>query len=186
MVHQYGAVSFLGLTSWLLLSVMPTALALPEIQGDYIVQTTESLPSHLPDGSYQLCSEPVPIDWKDGAGVCLNIIKQGTTVDGYYGYPHSERFVCIHGQISHNHIHGGGFVFSWPGHPWSEIPQEPFLWDEEGRLTLAGGTLTRQEGDLSWITFQQADLNIEGMLLYPHPRMNPPDQTCNWRSSSSV
>jgi hypothetical protein len=110
------------------------------------------------------------------------VVKQGTTLDGYYGYPHSESFVCLHGQVSDNELHGNGFVISWLAHPWSEIPQAPFLWDEEGQLSLSGAAVARTEGDVSWITFQQADLNMAGLHLYAIPQMNPPDQLCGWRS----
>ncbi len=44
----------------------------------------------LANGNYQFCSQPKPNDWRDGAGVCLNFVKVGDRIGGYYGYPHSD------------------------------------------------------------------------------------------------
>lgn len=149
--------------------------------------TMEALVANLPDGIYQFCTVPDPQDWRDGAGACLNFVKQGTTVDGYYGYPHSDRFVCLRGQISEDWLQGEGLVISWAGHAWSDIPQAEFSWDEEGRLYLSQGELVHSEkldeGQISWIIFQQARLNMQGLYPYPESRMTSPTQLCNWLSN---
>jgi hypothetical protein len=153
----------------------------PETAPETALETTENLLAHLADGAYQFCTEPAPTDWRDGAGACLNVVKEGTILDGYYGYPHSESFVCLQGEVSENELHGQGFSISWPDHPWSNIPQTAFIWDEEGRLSLAEASVTRHEGNVSWITFRQADLNMQALYLYPSARMNPPAQVCSFR-----
>ncbi len=147
--------------------------------------TMETLLANLTDGAYQLCTEPAPQDWRDGSGTCLNITKQGTTVDGYYGYPHSSAFVCLRGSVTDDWLYGQGLLISWPGYSWSDIPQEEFIWDyPEGRLSLGQGELVRSEGvgeeQVSWIIFRTAKLNIQAMHLYDSPRMTPPMQLCDW------
>ncbi len=196
MAHWHRFMGLVGLVSGLLLTT--TALPAPnpkansslqtspQISLQTSLQTTEDLLAHLADGAYQFCTEPAPTDWRDGAGVCLNVVKQGTTLDGYYGYPHSESFVCLQGQVSENELHGQGFSISWPDHPWTEIPQTAFTWDEEGRLALAEASMTRHEGNVSWITFQHADLNMQALYLYPSARMNSPAQVCGWRSPADL
>ena len=147
--------------------------------------TIEMLLSDLPDGAYQFCTEPDPQDWRDGAGVCLNFVKQSAAVDGYYSYPHSNAFICLRGRVSENGFYGKGFVISWTGRTWSEIPQEAFNWDQEGRLYLSHGDLIHTEGQgegqVSWIIFQQANLNMQGLYLYDSARMTSPTQLCDWR-----
>ena len=147
--------------------------------------TMETLFATLKDGSYQLCTEPDPQDWRDGSGVCLNVVKRGNTLDGYYGYPHSSAFVCLRGQISENWLHGQGLVISWLGRIWQEIPQEEFSWDDqEDRLYLSQGALVSNNGvddeQVSWIVFQTARLNMQAMYLYDSPRMTSPTQLCDW------
>ena len=147
--------------------------------------TVETLLTNLPDGAYQFCTEPVSQDWRDGAGVCLNFVKQGTTVDGYYGYPHSDRFVCLRGRVSEDWLYGQGLVISWAGRRWSDIPQAEFTWDPEGRLYLSQGELAHSEqmseGQVGWIIFQQASLNLQELYRYAAPRMKSPNQLCDWR-----
>ena len=145
----------------------------------------ETLLAPLDDGGYQLCTEPTPQDWHDGSGACLNILKQGTTLEGYYGYPHSGSFICLRGQLSENWLEGQGLVISWAGSAWQDIPQETFIWDQpEGRLSLSQGQLVRREGvgeeQVSWIVFQTARLNMQSMYLYDSPRMTAPMQLCDW------
>ena len=147
--------------------------------------TMEVMLTTLKDGAYQLCTEPEPHDWRDGSGVCLHVVKQGTTLDGYYGYPHSSSFVCLRGQISENWLEGQGLVVSWAGYFWPEIPQEEFIWDyPEERLSLSQATLARREGigesQVSWIVFQAVRLNMQSMYLYDSPRMTLPAQLCDW------
>ncbi len=147
--------------------------------------TMETQLASLMDGAYQLCTEPAPQDWRDGAGTCLNIAKQGTTVDGYYGYPHSSSYVCLRGAVVDDLFHGQGLISSWPGYSWSDIPQEEFTWDyPEGRLFLSQAEWVHSDGvgeeQVHWIIFRTAKLNIQAMYLYDSPRMTSPLQLCNW------
>ncbi|MBE9069842.1 hypothetical protein IQ260_24675 [Leptolyngbya cf. ectocarpi LEGE 11479] len=145
--------------------------------------TMETLLTPLDNGSYQLCTDPDPQDWRDGSGTCLNILKQGTTLEGYYGYPHSGSFVCLRGQVSENWFDGQGLVMSWVGNAWQDIPQETFIWDyPEERLSLSQGELVRSEGadQVHWIMFQTARLNMQSMYLYDSPQMTSPTQLCDW------
>jgi len=159
--------------------IQPLALAEPTKGQVNIAAATGSL-STLPDGAYQFCTEPAPQDWRDGAGVCLTLAKQGTAVSGYYGYPHSESFICLEGQVTETGLAGSGMAISWAGHPWSDVPGTSFYWDNEGRLFLAEGDWMRQEGEIGWIVFQQAVLNTEGMYQYEILQMTPPEQLCDW------
>ena len=74
----------------------------------------------LPNGTYQFCTEPAPQDWRDGAGTCLIFAKIDTTASGYYGYPHSENFICLDGEISQTDIFGTGMAISWAGDAWTD------------------------------------------------------------------
>ncbi|MCM1984483.1 hypothetical protein [Lyngbya confervoides] len=51
--------------------------------------------AEFPNGLYQFCSQPDPQDWRDGEGVCLMLRKQDRLLQGYYGYPHSDEFICL-------------------------------------------------------------------------------------------
>ncbi|EKU96380.1 hypothetical protein Lepto7375DRAFT_0376 [Leptolyngbya sp. PCC 7375] len=147
--------------------------------------TMETLLANLTDGAYQLCTEPAPEDWRDGSGTCLNIDKQGTIVDGYYGYPHSSAFVCLRGSVIDDWFHGKGLLISWIGNPWSEMSQEGFIWDApEGLLSLSQAELVHSEGvgeeQVRWIIFHTVKLNMQSMYLYDSPRMTSPVQLCDW------
>ena len=139
----------------------------------------------LTDGAYQFCTEPPPQDWRDGAGGCLNVQKTNTTLDGYYGYPHSGSFVCLRGNVSNHFLSGRGLVMSWAGYNWPEIPQKDFYWDKEQRLLLSQGKQVGSEGEgqdqINWIMFQTATLNLKDLYRYPEVRMTKPGQLCDWR-----
>ncbi|MBE7385656.1 MAG: hypothetical protein F6J95_030205 [Leptolyngbya sp. SIO1E4] len=179
------SISLIPLVGWLLFSNSATLPAgLEKIAAADTSLTAETLLTNLPDKNYQFCTEPDPQDWRDGAGVCLNFVKQGVTVDGYYGYPHSGNFVCLRGEVSGDWLQGEGLAISWFGQTWSDIFQEEFTWDSEGRLFLSQGEVMHHEGmgedQASWIIFEQASLNMQGMHSYPEPRMTSPSQLCNW------
>jgi hypothetical protein len=140
----------------------------------------EPLMRTLTDGTYQFCTEPDPQDWRDGAGACLNVVKQELTLTGYYGYPHSGNFICLRGQVAGNWLSGQGLVISWVGQSWFEVPSEEVVWDREGRLYLSHGDVIPSEGQVSKIVFSQARLNLEGLYQYPESRMTPPTQLCDW------
>jgi len=172
-----GLISLLGGLSLLSTTLSPVPLNKKQTTPS---QQTEPLLSTLPDGAYQFCTEPDPQDWRDGAGVCLNVVKQGTFVEGYYGFPHSSDFVCLRGQVAENLISGEGLAISWAGQPWSDIPQEEFLWDEEGHLSLGQGNIAQRKGEVSWIIFRQMSLDTQGLYRYLEPRMTSPHQLCDW------
>jgi hypothetical protein len=140
--------------------------------------------SALADGDYQFCSQPDPRDWRDGAGVCFNFTKKDRAIDGYYGYPHSDSFVCIQGQVTGNSIVGKALALSWPGQDGFAIPPTEFVWDLEGHLNLNQGEIRRQSGkdelQESWIAFKRAKLDISNFYRYSAPRMKPITELCDW------
>jgi hypothetical protein len=69
----------------------------------------------LADGNYQFCSQPAPHDWQDGAGVCFVFQKFDRQVEGYYGYPHLDNFICVRGRVEDNRITGEALEISWAG-----------------------------------------------------------------------
>ena len=173
----------------LLLSCVSLLFAQPlasesELGLSQAISPTQPL-ANLTDGYYQLCTEPPPDDWRDGDGVCLNVWKQGHWLDGYYGYPHSSRFVCLRGRISEAQLQGEGMVMSWAGHLWTDIPQTAFTWDDEARLTLDEWRVFHEEGvgeeQMRWIVFQTARLDLQKLYSYPSARMTPAAQLCDWR-----
>jgi hypothetical protein len=140
--------------------------------------------ANLADGNYQFCSQPDPKDWRVGAGVCFNFGKISDRVDGYYGYPHSDDFICVRGKVNNNLITGEALEISWAVNPWNKIPESTFKWDSEGRLTLSQGSIIRtsnsENGRINWILFPKASLNITGFYQYSSPKMTPPSQLCEW------
>ncbi|GAB1542797.1 hypothetical protein NUACC21_54710 [Scytonema sp. NUACC21] len=138
----------------------------------------------LANGKYQFCSQPDPKDWQDGAGVCFNFSKLGDRVDGYYGYPHSDRFVCIRGEINENAIAGKALELLWAVDSEPNISKSKLDWDSEGRLTLSQGNIIRSadgiDGTIHWVLFSNASLNVNGFYRYSAPRMTPPSQLCQW------
>jgi hypothetical protein len=147
-----------------------------------IAQTRSTL-LDLADGAYQFCSQPQPNDWRDGAGVCLNFQKQGSQIDGYYGYPHSDSFICIRGEANGNSIRGRALALSWMGEQWDVSPEAEFKWDAEGHLSLSqahwvDGVETID--DSRWLLFDQALLEIDGFYQYDRPQMQPSSNLCNW------
>jgi hypothetical protein len=141
--------------------------------------------ANLVDGDYQFCSQTDPKDWRDGVGVCLNFHKNGNSIDGYYGYPHSDHFICLRGNVERNIIAGEALEIMWGGNQHHQIPQSAFQWDLEGRLTLNKGktmsTLVQGEDVTETILYRSAVLNLEGFHQYTRPRMTPPSQLCAWQ-----
>jgi hypothetical protein len=146
--------------------------------------------ANLVDGKYQFCSQPDPQDWRVGAGVCANFQKTANQFEGYYGYPHSDNFICIRGNIKGNLITGEAFAILWGRNQENHLPQSTFTWDSEGRLTLSQGNLTRTanhpEDAVQWILYRRALLNIEGFYQYNRPRMTPSSQLCEWHFQQSI
>jgi hypothetical protein len=139
---------------------------------------------NLANGKYQFCSQPKPNDWRDGAGVCLNFAKVGDRIDGYYGYPHSDVFICIRGSSLNDTISGKALgVFGATNQP-DEVPQNRLEWDVEKRLRLGRGKVIRSIRDRNdrtdWILFQDALLNVKGLYRYITPKMTPASKLCDW------
>lgn len=168
------------------------------VQGDRLNQAGMALPIPSPtlveaespslvaltDGGYQFCSQPEPTDWRDGAGVCFNFNKLGTQVEGYYGYPHSDRFICLRGEVDGNQVTGEALAISWAGFQWNEIPASGFEWDTEAHLTLHQAERIRPSSNSQhqeeWIVFHRAVLNVDGFYQYSRPRMNSPSELCHF------
>lgn len=138
----------------------------------------------LADGSYQVCSAPDPMDWQTGAGVCFVFDKVDDRVQGYYGYPHSDQFICLRGRVENSLITGEAFTLSWAGNVWESIPDAPFAWDDEGHLTLSEGRISPSSEEThehtSLILFDNALLDVNSFYQYNSPRMVAPAQLCNW------
>ncbi|WP_341528109.1 hypothetical protein WKK05_01795 [Nostoc sp. UHCC 0302] len=158
------------------------SLSLP-LQNLWVTAQTVNIAS-LANGNYQLCSQPDPQDWRDGAGVCLNFSKVENRVDGYYGYPHSDHFICIRGIVNGNHIIGEALAISWGVNLLKNTPESAFTWDSEGRLTVSQGrvvsTTNDSEDAAKWILYRNASLDIQGFYQYSFPRMSPTSQLCDW------
>ncbi|MEA5506713.1 hypothetical protein VB735_27160 [Halotia wernerae UHCC 0503] len=141
--------------------------------------------TNLANGNYQFCSQPDPKNWRDGAGVCFNFSKIGNRIEGYYGYPHSDNFICIRGTVNGNYIAGEALAISWGINQWKNTPESTFKWDSEGNLTLSQGnivnTVNRGEDAVKWILYRHALLNTEGFYQYNYPRMTSPSQLCEWK-----
>jgi hypothetical protein len=139
----------------------------------------------LGDGVHQLCSEPKPKNWQQGAGVCFVFSKKNDQVDGYYGYPHSDGFVCVRGRAKGDRILGQAYLVSWQGDRWNEVPTSAFHWDAEKRLLLNQGKLIQHAGASAhngdWIIFRQAKLDVNQFYHYRVVAMNPPNKLCDWR-----
>jgi hypothetical protein len=135
----------------------------------------------LANGKYQFCSQPKPNDWRDGAGVCLNFAKVGDRIDGYYGYPHSDVFICIRGNIVGDRLTGQALGISWFTTQPDEVPQNRLEWDVEKRLRLGRGKVIRSIRDRTdWTLFQDASLNLQGFYQYVKPQMTPASKLCDW------
>lgn len=151
---------------------------------DFLVAVETSNFATLADGKYQFCSQPDPKDWRDGAGVCLIFSKAGKYFDGYYGYPHSDSFVCLRGNVDGNLIKGQALAILWNDKPSKDALESAFKWDLEGRLTLSEGKIIRTVNDgevaAQWILYRNALLNIARFYQYNRPRMTPPSQLCEW------
>ncbi|BAY40876.1 hypothetical protein NIES2111_52660 [Nostoc sp. NIES-2111] len=138
--------------------------------------------ANLATGNYQFCSQPDPQDWRDGAGVCANFQKKENRFDGYYGYPHSDSFICIRGDIKDNLIAGKALSILWTDEQ-NNIATSAFKWDLEERLTLSQSNFisaANNQDDVQWIVYGQALLNLEGFYQYNRPRMTPVSQLCKW------
>lgn len=157
---------------------------LPMQKSSVAVQSTNI--ATLADGNYQFCSQPDPKDWRDGAGVCSNFNKIGNRLDGYYGYPHSDDFICIRGKINGNLIAGEALAILWDANQFKHTPKSAFNWDFEQRLTLSQphfiSSANHGENAIKRILYRYASLNLEGFYQYNRPRMTSPSQLCEWTS----
>jgi hypothetical protein len=140
--------------------------------------------NRLKDGNYQFCSQPDPGGWQVGAGVCFVFSKRGEVVDGYYGYPHSNTFVCIRGKASDRQLLGEGFMPFWQdGAPEAQTAPES-LKDQEGRLHLSQGKRVSSQSPgmagTQILFFAKASLNVNQFYRYSAPRMTPVARLCDW------
>lgn len=169
---------------------MPLIVGLSTI---YSHQAQSNPLSRLGNGRYQMCSQPPPKDWQQGAGVCLVFRKQNDSsrvgqganrIEGYYGYPHSDAFVCLRGAINRTQLTGQGYLVSWEGSPWSNSSTKPFFWDREQHLLLEQGKQIRSQpqsrSEMDQILFQKATLNLRSFYLYQDSQMISPEQLCDW------
>ncbi len=177
-----------------LMTILNLILNLGVVCGDHpaIAKTTQlshslnsaSALTALPDGDYQICSQPDSQDWRDGAGVCFRFTKVAAQFDGYYGYPHSDNFVCFRGQVTADRLTGEALALSWAGDRWLNLLPTPFRWDQEGRLLLSNGTIVHRTNRLDerfdWIHFKTATLDISDFYQYPSPRMRAAADLCPW------
>jgi hypothetical protein len=151
-----------------------------------IKQDSQTQPaiSTLVNGNYQFCTEPPPNDWRTGTGVCFNFTKIGDRVSGYYGYPHSDDFICVRGKVKGNLVTGEALMVSWMGREWSSIPKTAIKWDKEGNLTIKDGKIIRTSTDASgrtdWILFRSARLNTGGFYRYNKLPLTSISQLCKW------
>lgn len=170
---------------------LPSISAHTRIQSEILAPQVANQPQalivdSLSDGDYQVCSQPAPQNWQDGAGVCFRFQKSGQHVEGYYGYPHTDDFVCLRGSVQGNYLSGEAFATSWEGAAWQSVPPTEFQWDTEGRLTLSQAEQLladqTQAGWTSKILFHSAQLNLQDFYAYPQPRMKPSTELCTWSS----
>jgi hypothetical protein len=184
-----------------LAGICATLLAGSLISGKYLLAQNFRLATQplniasLVNGNYQFCSQPDPKDWRDGAGVCFNFNKTGNRVNGYYGYPHSDQFICIRGIVDGDaygnprgdRITGEGLGIVWDNLQQRNTPESAeFKWDWQGRLTLSQGnilnTINADKDSAKWIFYRKASLNLQGFYQYNRPRMTPVSQICHWTS----
>ena len=148
-----------------------------------VSRSTPSSLELLGNGNYQFCSKPKPQNGNDGDGVCFVFSKIGERIDGYYGYPHSQMYVCVKGQAEGNRVFGYGLVLSW-----STITTSEYTWRLDRHLTLQNGYVVRsqkrQYEELYWIKFDDLNLNIDGFYQYPIVKMQSSSQLCDWEISS--
>lgn len=165
-----------------------SAIALPGANPSMLAEETSSAQeplADLPDGHHQLCSEPDPQDWRDGAGVCLDFSKQDQYIQGYYGYPHSSEFVCLQGELdSPDIVRGKGHLLIWGEMVVDTIPSGRFAWDSEGHLNLDKVGSLEQVGKENFplyrVLFREAELNTDHFYHYPNPRMTSHLDLCDW------
>jgi hypothetical protein len=174
----------------------PGSTSMPIENWDSIVSSSSSLLSvrqnvntqaisTLANGSYQFCTEPPPSDWRSGAGVCFNFVKIGDRVNGYYGYPYTDDFICVRGKVKGNLVTGEALMMSWLGREWSSIPKTAIKWDEEGHLMIKDGKIIRttidKSGRTDWILFGSAKLDTQGFYRSTKSLLTSPSQLCKWK-----
>jgi hypothetical protein len=166
-------------------SIVSSSLSSPSVKQN----TNNQSISTLANGSYQFCSEPPPSDWRSGAGVCFNFVKIDDRVSGYYGYPYTDDFICVRGQVKSNLVTGEALMMSWLGREWTSIPKTAFKWDEEGHLLLKDSkiihTTIDKSGRTDWILFDSAKLDTKGFYRSTKSSLTSPLQLCDWKRNVS-
>ncbi|KAI9134410.1 hypothetical protein [Acaryochloris sp. CCMEE 5410] len=144
--------------------------------------STPSNLESLANGNYQFCSKPEPDDGRDGDGVCFVFAKLGDRVDGYYGYPHSEVYVCVRGRVEGNQVSGYGLFLAW-----SSVLTSEYTWRLDQYLTLQNGYVVQsrkgEHEELSWVQYDDLKLNIGDFYQYPTVKMHFSPQMCEWEVS---
>jgi hypothetical protein len=167
------------------LKIVFIAISLDLAFGRDQLSNTTTLPiATLANGNYQFCSEPPPHDWRSGSGVCFNFVKTGDRVNGYYGYPNTDDFICLRGKIKRDLVIGEALMMSWLGREWTSIPKTTIKWDEEGHLLLKNGKIIRtaidSSGRTDWILFNSATLDAKGFYRSSKSALTAPAQLCKW------
>ncbi len=168
----------------LVLSLLLAGLPVRDKNWMAIAATPTTAIAKWPNGRYQLCSQPEPSDWKDGAGVCVVFSKAANKLDGYYGYPHSDRYICLRGSITDSSFKGEGLAFTWFTTPTPKISSLEKQWDTEGRMRVDQAQILKleamEDGWASWVRFGAATLDLKGLYRYTAPKMRPASELCNW------
>jgi hypothetical protein len=144
---------------------------------------------------HQFCTKPEPKDWQLGAGVCFWFRKQGSSIVGYYGYPHSDRLIdCLSGQIQAQRIIGQALFIDWAGDTWQGL-RHSSTWDAEGHLTLKAKPVVHpvqaKVGQLALVQIRSISLDLVGFYEYSAKKvrqMKSPPKTCElsaWRQQAA-
>lgn len=136
------------------------------------------------NGRYQLCTEPDPQDWQDGAGVCAVFSKVDRRLDGYYGYPHSDRFICLRGTVAEDLFRGQALTLTWADSERPSLASLEKEWQVETRMQVQQAKILRTEpaedGWIVWVKFEKVTLDLQGMHRYAKAKMRPASELCNW------
>lgn len=136
------------------------------------------------NGRYQLCTELEPQDWRDGAGVCAVFSKMDRRWDGYFGYPHSDRFICLRGMVVEDLFRGQALTLTWVDSQNPSLASLEKDWQMEERIHVQQAKILRTEpaedGWVVWVKFEKVTLDLKGMHRYAKAKMRSPSELCNW------
>ncbi len=138
----------------------------------------------LPDGDYRLCGPHSSAELSGDQDPCYVFNKSGPQVDGYFGYPNSDSFICVRGNVSPLTVTGEALGLSWAGSIWTALPQTRFNWDPEGHLWLNQAILAHSTDMGQWILFQDATLHLSGFQHQTSSTARSPLDLCDWPTPS--